>query len=367
MTNEDLQDKEPRSSTEIESDIRQTRGRMDATLDELSNRMTARSLLNSALDWWESRNPGTLPGRNATSDAYQTVARRVKENPLPSLFIGFGLVWMIIDATTKDDEEAPSIGKWRDFPYKGERPDESGTSSSYAVEHFEEKDETGDAGGLAESAKNKLGEAKQAVSEVAGSVKEKVAAVGEAANQAADDLGRRAQDVYEQGRTTATKVGRNIQRGYHSSAEQVENAMEEYPLAVGIGFAALGALIGVLLPGTRREDELLGEQSDKLVKATKEKGEELLQRGEAVAQRVTASAVEEARQQGLTPETVGERISEFAGKVGEVVQKAKAEVGTAAKDEKLTVEHLKGEASSAAEGVKQDRKASVQKKSDEHE
>ena len=41
--------------------------------------------------------------------------------------------------------------------------------------------------------------------------------------------------------------------------------MEEYPLAVGIGFAALGALIGVLLPRTRREDELLGEQSDQLV------------------------------------------------------------------------------------------------------
>ena len=199
-----------------------------------------------------------------------------------------------------------------------------------------------------------------------GALRKKCAAVGEAANQTAEDLGRRAQDVYEQGRTTATKVGRNIQRGYHSSAEQVENAMEEYPLAVGIGFAALGALIGVLLPGTRREDELLGEQSDKLVKATKEKGEELLQRGKVVAQRVTESAVEEARQQGLTPETVGERISEFAGKVGEVVQKAKEEVGTAAKDEKLTVEHLKGEASSAAEGVKQDRKASVQEKSDEH-
>ena len=141
--------------------------------------------------------------------------------------------------------------------------------------------------------------------------------------------------------------------------------MEEYPLAVGVGFAALGALIGVLLPGTRREDELLGKHSDQLVKATKEKGEELLQRGKAVAQRVTESAVEEAREQGLTPETVGERISEFAGRVGEVVQKAKEEVGTAAKDEKLTVEQLKAEASSAAEGGKQDQKARGRQKSDE--
>ena len=195
--------------------------------------------------------------------------------------------------------------------------------------------------GFAESAKNKLGEAKEAVSGVAGTVKEKVSAVGDAANQTAEDLGRRAQKVYQEGRSTATKVGRNIQRGYHSSAEQLENAMEEYPLAVGIGFAALGALIGVLLPRTRREDELLGEQSDQLVKATKEKGEELLERGKVVAQRVAESALEEARQQGLTPEAVGERISEFAGKVGEVVQKAKEEAGTAAKDEKLTLEHLK--------------------------
>ncbi|MET0253573.1 MAG: DUF3618 domain-containing protein, partial [Terrimicrobiaceae bacterium] len=70
MTNED-QNTAPRSSTEIEADIRQTRGRMVATLDELSDRMSARSLLNSALDWWESRNAGA-PGRNATSEAYQT-------------------------------------------------------------------------------------------------------------------------------------------------------------------------------------------------------------------------------------------------------------------------------------------------------
>ena len=47
--------------------------------------------------------------------------------------------------------------------------------------------------------------------------------------------------------------------------------MEEYPLAVGVGFAALGALIGVLLPRTRQEDELLGEQSDELVRQRKRK------------------------------------------------------------------------------------------------
>ena len=46
------------------------------------------------------------------------------------------------------------------------------------------------------------------------------------------------------------------------------------------------------------------------------------------------------------------------------MQKAKEEAGTAAKDEKLTVEHLKEEASSAAEGGKQDGKARAVKKPD---
>ena len=142
--------------------------------------------------------------------------------------------------------------------------------------------------------------------------------------------------------------------------------MEEYPLALGLGFAALGALIGVLLPRTRQEDKLLGEESDQLVKATKEKGQELLERGKVVAGRVAESVLEDAKQQGLTPEAVTDKISEFAGKVGEVVHKAKEEAGTAARDENLTLEHLKREAPFGAESAKHDREASIQKKSDEH-
>ena len=358
MTKQELPDEESRSSTEIESDIRQTRGRMDATLDELSDRLSARSLLNSALDWWESRGVGSRPV-GATKNTYQSIARYVKENPIPSLLVGAGVAWMIIEATTEDDDKGESIAGRVDFPYEGS------TASSYRAEFPETQMESGASSGLVENAKNKLGEAKEAVSGVAGTVKEKVAAVGEAASQTAEELGHRAQNVYQQSSSTALTVGRNLQRGYQSSAAQLENAMEEYPLAVGIGFAALGALIGVLLPRTRQEDELVGEQSDQLVKATKEKGEELLQRGKAVAQRVSESALEEAGQQGFTPEAVGDKISEFAGKVGEVVQKAKEEAGTASKDEKLTVEHLKEEASTAGDGGKQARKARASQKSAE--
>ena len=364
MTNEELHDKEPRSSTEIESDIRQTRGRMDTTLDELGDRLTARSLLNSALDWWESRGVGARTG-GATKDTYQSVARYVKENPIPALLVGAGVAWMIIEATSSDEEETRVYTE--PASHKGKRSD---SAMRYYPSEYQGDDQTVTGGksgsGIAESAKDKLEHAKEAVAEVAGAAKEKVSALGDAATEAAEDVGRRAQEVYDEGRSTARKIGHSIESGYHSSAEQLENAMEEYPLAVGIGFAALGALVGVLLPRTRREDELLGEQSDQLLKSTKEKGQELLERGKVVAQRVSESVLDEARQEGLTPEAASETMSELAGKVGEVARKAKEEAGTAAKDEKLSFEHLKQEASSAAAGIKQDREASAQKKSDEH-
>ena len=94
-------------------------------------------------------------------------------------------------------------------------------------------------------------------------------ALGEAANDAAENVGRGAQKAYQEGRSTTLKIGRSIEEfDPLKMAEQLENALEDV-LAVGIGFAALGALLGVLFPRTRREDELLGEHSDQLVKATK--------------------------------------------------------------------------------------------------
>ena len=61
MKNEEVQNTEDRSSSEIASDIRERRNRMDATLDELSNQFTVRSIVNSILDWCANRQV-SMPG-----------------------------------------------------------------------------------------------------------------------------------------------------------------------------------------------------------------------------------------------------------------------------------------------------------------
>jgi ElaB/YqjD/DUF883 family membrane-anchored ribosome-binding protein len=329
MKNEEVQNTEDRSSSEIASDIRERRNRMDATLDELSNQFTVRSIVNSALDWWVNRQQG-VPGSGVAKSAYQNVAYQIRKHPVPAVLVATGVAWMIIDAASEDEGGVSSA--------RGDVDDLEASRASQEGAH------------LLEKAQSKLGQAKHAASEVAGAAKEKASALGEAASEAAGNLTRRAQDVYSQGRSTAVRVGEGVQHGYRTGAEQLETAVREYPLAVAIGFAAAGALLGVLLPRTRPEDELMGEKSDQLLDATKEKGQELLERGKAVAEQVAETAIGEARQQGFTPEAATEKITAMAGKVGEIAHKVTEEGKTAAKENLMPEALKKAESTSDKRG-----------------
>jgi ElaB/YqjD/DUF883 family membrane-anchored ribosome-binding protein len=330
MTTPDLSKPEARSSSQIEADIRTTRARIDSTLEQLGARLNARSLLNSALDWWEARSggPAKSPAGAATKQAYGSLARHLKENPLAALMIGAGLGWMIIEtatssSTASEPEKASAL--------RGSPSQEPGSPEKSP---------------LLESAKETMSQAKESVTEWAQAAQEKVSTLSESANEAAGELGQRAQQAYQEGRSSARKLGGRLESGYRAGSEQLENALEQYPLALGVGFAALGALIGVLLPPTRGEDQLLGESADQLLSATKDKGQQLLDRGKTLTQRVAQSALEQAREEGLTPAAASQSLSQIAGKVTQVARKAKEEAASAAKEEKLNPEQPKRESSS---------------------
>jgi ElaB/YqjD/DUF883 family membrane-anchored ribosome-binding protein len=345
MKNEEAQNTEDRSSSEIASDIRERRNRMDATLDELSNQFTVRSIVTSALDWWANRQVA-VPGGGVAKSAYRNVAYQVKKHPVPAVLVATGVAWMIIDAASEDEGESNVRGGVDDRQAPGVSKEGSHTLEKAQTKFAQAKHAAGEVAG---AAKDKASAIADAASEVAGAAKEKASALGDTASQAAENITRRAQDVYSQGRSTAVRIGEGVQQGYRSGAEQLDMAMREYPLAVAIGFAAAGALFGVLLPRTRPEDELMGEKSDQLLDATKEKGQEFLERGKAVAERVAETAIGEARQQGLTPEAATDKISEIAGKVGEIAQKVTDESKAAAK-EKLVPEALKKAESTSDKG-----------------
>ena len=105
----------------------------------------------------------------------------------------------------------------------------------------------------------------------------------------------------------ARRTGRAAGNGANRAGTSVSQFAREQPLLVaGIGFA-LGVALGALLPLTRAEGELLGEQADRL----KDKASDLVSEGyekvKSVAQDTYKAAVETAQDQTdrLTGKTSG--------------------------------------------------------------
>lgn len=153
--------------------------------------------------------------------------------------------------------------------------------------------------------------------------------VGSTCEMAADSgrrLGHQASHVWDRTRDGGARMGREIgervKHGAVQTRDQFARAVDEYPLAVGAAFLGLGLLAGLVLPETRAEDEWLGEASDDLKQRAKETGQELLERGQQVAEATMAAATEEAERQGLTPQQLGEKAEHAMEKVEHVVERA---------------------------------------------
>jgi ElaB/YqjD/DUF883 family membrane-anchored ribosome-binding protein len=61
-----------------------------------------------------------------------------------------------------------------------------------------------------------------------------------------------------------------VKSGAHRASDGFSHLLETNPLAVGAIGIAVGALLGSLLPTTRKEHELLGETSDRVIGRAKE-------------------------------------------------------------------------------------------------
>ena len=77
--------------------------------------------------------------------------------------------------------------------------------------------------------------------------------------------------------------------------------VQENPLTVGALTLGLGAAVGLAVPQTSRENEVMGEARDTVVEKAQESIEEIKAKGQSVAQQAQSAAKDEAQSQGLTP------------------------------------------------------------------
>ena len=79
--------------------------------------------------------------------------------------------------------------------------------------------------------------------------------------------------------------------------------IQENPLAVGAVALGVGAAIGLALPSTQRESQLMGEARDNLVEKIQTTAQETQEKVQHVVEEAQRAVTEEARKQELTTST----------------------------------------------------------------
>lgn len=302
---------------EIKAGIRETRSQMDTTLDELTERLRPRHLLDDLLDYFQSRRErGAHDGervkraasqmtehvKDAAADTGRTVARQIRRHPMPSLLIGAGLAWLLMESA-EEEGYAELYSEEAARQYYDEIGEYSGPSRG-AIE----------VEGLAPRPEGYALPAHYAGPEGEG-IKEKIREKGsewkDRASAGMERVRRRTARRTDRWRDKAAEKGsewkEQARDSYEEGVEAFQRTADAHPLAVGAGFLAIGVLAGILLPSSRKEDEWMGPSRDRIVHRTRDAAEEAVERGKQVAKTAVEAATSEAREQGLTPSALKEQ------------------------------------------------------------
>ena len=271
---------------QIEREIEVTRERMGENIDELSDRLSPQNLKAQAKNAIQDAAANAVEnvGEQARRTGYKFVDM-IRENPLPVIAVGAAATWLL----TKRSPQGPVSGdRMARYAYTGPE------RRSYQDRQQES--------GLVSRVGDKVSEARERVTDVASDVSERTREMGVRARQ------------------QSIRVKSNL-----------EHTIEESPLVVALGAAVLGLAVGLLLPGTERENEMLGPARDRLV-----------DRAEVVTERVKDATVEAGRE---VVETVQDQIDLHRPELEDVAQQA----GQRIKEQvKSSAERIKTEAKEAA-------------------
>lgn len=264
----------PEGATNIEiertrAEIERTRAGMSETVDAIQVRLSPENIKEQAKDRVKEATVGKA------KDAGNSVVETIKENPLPAALTGLGIGWIL--AKARQRSTAPPL-HIREYEAAGAYPT-TYDQPPYADDYTAEGSTTG---GVVGRTRDKVGETTSRVQDRA----------GQAANRASDAVSNAG---------SATKnLGERTRQGAQRASAGFGRMVQDNPLAVGALAAGVGAAVGLAIPETSKEHEVMGEARDTLVNQAQEKVQETQEKVQQVAQEAQSAAKNEAENQGLT-------------------------------------------------------------------
>lgn len=229
-------------------------------------------------------------GMNEAADT--SVVRVAQKNPLAISLIGLGLGLLYMNSTKKRSQYRYNRNESND-----DYDNDYDRETSYQTREFAAKNNQSTFAAAQNKLSDTTGKVGETVSSAAGAVSETVTDVAGKAYKQVGNLGSQVKDVAE------------------SAQDQYEYYIEENPLAVGAVALALGAAVGMSIPSTRFEGELMGDARDNLMDKAQATARGTIDKVQQVAGSVT------------------ETVKQAAGDLVETVKESAGDVTQSVKDE----------------------------------
>jgi ElaB/YqjD/DUF883 family membrane-anchored ribosome-binding protein len=304
----------------IREQIERTREDMSATLNELQERLSPQHLAQQAKDSVREATVGRVQqlvgvaGERAgvvaarAQDVAGTAVEQAREHPIPVALAGAGagLVWWLMRRSANRQWNQDDMYDWddadmsyeRDYASLDVRRDDDWRGQTWASENASGwtrilRDNPVPASIAAASIGYMLWNRRSADWSDDGVVTRSAYAYGDdtlddtSSRSTSASLAEGARDVSRQAREKASAIGeqvtdsvrsaqarasevsrdvsRRIRTARTQTSSQFERWMRDNPLAVGVAAIAAGAVVGLTVPRTRTEDEMLGASRDALV------------------------------------------------------------------------------------------------------
>lgn len=209
---------------QLEREIDQQRDHIAELVDALGSKLSPGEIFERALSYSKGG------GREFAGNLSHTV----QQNPVPAVLTAAGLLWL----------------------FAGSRHGSAGTTTT-----------TGS--GLGSSAS--VGGSDKHIGERMQHLREGASEKAHKASEKARNVGRSAQNAVGTAKVKAQSAAESARTGAHRASEGFQHMLHDNPMALGAMAIVAGALVGSMLPVTRKEHELMGATSDKLTDRAREK------------------------------------------------------------------------------------------------
>ncbi len=277
------------SSEAIRAEIERTRSQMSNKIDSLQNKLSPETIKSQAQDTLRSAledgsNAVVNYWRENQSQIRNSVVNVVKRNPIPAALIGAGVGWALIDSLANRNKSSTyDRNSWNDYRYGSRQSYGQQSGTGYPDSSSQRNWSSGQYSGVDQytgyssefsshdPAQSQNRSSQQSTSQ-SDSVGEKVS---HAVEQARDSAGQIIDKVTSKAEEWSNKAQQTLQP-YSEQASNIgtqtqqkaQEVIQTNPLATGGVALALGALIGILLPGTERENAMMGDLRDQVTDKT---------------------------------------------------------------------------------------------------